>query len=170
MAKFVDVAGPTVFMGNNIPSHDETHDLAESIGKQLDQFRDYVESVRDSKQADAAVVELLQAFMAQYPGLEVVTETVAVYYAIKADGSRSTPFRSYGEALEAQTAEAQWADVEDRVETVRYVRADMDSKARKHVQDNYQTVSIQGWTTFSVWEWIKDYHIGGREMFLIDNQ
>lgn len=61
--KFVDVAGPTVFLGDSIPAHDATHDLADSIGKQLDEFRNYVASVRDSEQAAAAVKELLQAFL-----------------------------------------------------------------------------------------------------------
>ena len=63
MAKFVDIAGPTVLLGRTIPAHDETFDLAESIGKQLDEFRAYIAEVRDAGQADAAVAELLTAFL-----------------------------------------------------------------------------------------------------------
>lgn len=167
--KFVDVAGPTVFMGDSIPAHDETHDLAEVIGTKLDEFRDYVESVRDADQADDAVVELLQAFLKVYVGRERVTETVAVYYAVKADGSRSVPFRTYSEAATA-AEDSEWVDVEDRIETIRYNRHDMDYKARKYVQGNYESTSIGSWTDFSVWEWIKENYTGGREAFLIDNQ
>lgn len=60
---FVTVATSTVFLGNTIPAHDETFDLAESIGTQLDAFREYVASVRDAQQADAAVTELLTALL-----------------------------------------------------------------------------------------------------------
>jgi hypothetical protein len=51
-------------IGSFIPAHDETFDLAESIGNQLDEFREYVASVRDAEQADNAVTELLVAFKA----------------------------------------------------------------------------------------------------------
>jgi len=62
MSKFVSVAATAVLAGSFIPAHDETFDLAESIGKQLDAFREYVASVRDAQQADDAVAELLAAF------------------------------------------------------------------------------------------------------------
>lgn len=64
MGKFEQIATASVFMGIYIPSHDETHDLAESIGKQLDEFRAYVIEVRDEDQADAAVKELLTNLLA----------------------------------------------------------------------------------------------------------
>jgi hypothetical protein len=67
MTTFQEVAGPTVFVGRTIPSHDETHDLAESIGKQLDAFRAYITTARSAEQADAAVRELLEAFLAAVP-------------------------------------------------------------------------------------------------------
>lgn len=60
---FAAVATATVFLGNTIPAHDETFDLAESIGSQLDAFREYVAEARDAQQADAAVTELLTAFL-----------------------------------------------------------------------------------------------------------
>jgi hypothetical protein len=66
--KFADVAGPTVLMADYIPSHDETHDLADEIGAKLDEFRDYVASVRDEDQAADAVRELLEAFLREAPG------------------------------------------------------------------------------------------------------
>lgn len=62
---FVAVATSTVLGGAYIPAHDETFDLAESIGTQLDAFRAYVAEVRDAQQADAAVTELLQAFLTE---------------------------------------------------------------------------------------------------------
>jgi len=62
---FTATAVITVVMGNNIPAHDETMDLAESIGQKLDEFRSYIASVRDDAQADAAVKELLAALLAE---------------------------------------------------------------------------------------------------------
>lgn len=169
--KFVDVAGPTVFMGDNIPSHDETHDLAEVIGTKLDEFRDYVESVRDAEQADDAVVELLQAFLKVHAGRERVTETVAVYYAVKADGSRSVPFRTNGEADDARVHEqGEWDRVEEERITVRYVRQEMDRKAQKWAQDQYETTSIWAWSVFDCWQFIEEHYNGGRAKFLIDNE
>ena len=53
----------TAVMGDNIPAHDETIDLAESIGQQLDAFREYIVTVRNREHADAAVVELLTALL-----------------------------------------------------------------------------------------------------------
>lgn len=61
MSNFVPVATTTVLAGSFIPAHDETFDLAESIGTRLDAFREYVASVRDAEQADNAVAELLAA-------------------------------------------------------------------------------------------------------------
>lgn len=63
MSNFKAVATSTVFAGMAIPAHDQTFDLAESIGAQLDTFREYVASVRNEAHADAAVKELLAAFM-----------------------------------------------------------------------------------------------------------
>jgi hypothetical protein len=62
MTKFVSVAASTVLAGSFIPAHDQTFDIAESIGTQLDEFRAYVASARDADQADNAVAELLTAF------------------------------------------------------------------------------------------------------------
>lgn len=62
MGKFKAVAVSAVVMGQNIPAHDETCDIAESIGQQLDAFRAYVASVRSEEQADEAVKELIIAF------------------------------------------------------------------------------------------------------------
>ena len=59
LASFETSAALAVMLGNSIPAHDETFDLAESIGQQLDAFHAYVASVRDAGQADAAVAELL---------------------------------------------------------------------------------------------------------------
>lgn len=61
---FTATAVTTVVMGDTIPAHDETIDLAEIIGQKLDEFRKYVASVRDVEQADAAVRELLTALLA----------------------------------------------------------------------------------------------------------
>jgi hypothetical protein len=52
-----------VLIGRAIPAHDETMDLAEAIGQKLDEFRNYIESVRSAEQADEAVKELLTAFL-----------------------------------------------------------------------------------------------------------
>lgn len=68
LRKFAEVSGPTVFMADYIPSHDETHDLADEIGAKLDEFRAYVASVRDEDQAADAVRELLEAFLLEAPG------------------------------------------------------------------------------------------------------
>lgn len=61
---FAAVGTATVLAGAYIPAHDETFDLAESIGEQLDEFRAHIAKERDAKQADAAVTELLKAFLA----------------------------------------------------------------------------------------------------------
>lgn len=53
----------TAVIGASIPAHDETIDLAESIGNQLDAFHKYVASVRSTEQADEAVKELLTALL-----------------------------------------------------------------------------------------------------------
>jgi hypothetical protein len=65
MSTFKETADRTVLMGDYIPSHDETHDLAESIGGQLDAFQTYVANVRDDEQAEGAVAELLTALLKQ---------------------------------------------------------------------------------------------------------
>lgn len=62
-AQFAAVGTATVLGGDYIPAHDQTFDLAESIGTQLDAFRAYVTEVRDAEQADNAVEELLAAFL-----------------------------------------------------------------------------------------------------------
>lgn len=62
---FTATAVTTVIMGDNIPAHDETLDLAESIGQKLDEFQHYIASVRDDAQASAAVKELLTALLAE---------------------------------------------------------------------------------------------------------
>lgn len=62
---FTATAVTTVIMGDNIPAHDETLDLAEAIGQKLDEFHHYITSVRDEDQADAAVKELLTALLAE---------------------------------------------------------------------------------------------------------
>lgn len=51
----------TVFVGNYIPAHDETFDLAEEIGDRLEKFRTYIEGVRDAEQAQNALEELAEA-------------------------------------------------------------------------------------------------------------
>lgn len=62
---FTATAVTTVITGDYIPAHDETMDLAESIGQKLDAFREYVTSVRDAEQAGHAVKELLTALLAE---------------------------------------------------------------------------------------------------------
>lgn len=61
MTEFKATAVSTVLAGRFIPAHDETFDIAESIGGQLEAFREYVARVRDESQADNAVAELLTA-------------------------------------------------------------------------------------------------------------
>lgn len=65
MTTFKETAARTTLMGDYIPSHDETHDLAESIGAQLDTFQAYVAEIRDPEQAEGAVSELLTALLRQ---------------------------------------------------------------------------------------------------------
>lgn len=65
----------TAVMGDNIPAHDETMDLAEIIGQKLDEFREYIVTVRDREQADAAVVELLTALLEEAKVGTTNTET-----------------------------------------------------------------------------------------------
>lgn len=60
---FATVATATVLGGDFIPAHDQTFDIAEAIGRHLDEFRKYVAEVRDPEQADNAVTELLTAFL-----------------------------------------------------------------------------------------------------------
>lgn len=62
---YTSAAVMTVYTGRTIPAHDETLDLAESIGQKLDEFRSYVASVRDPEQARLAVLELLAAFVSE---------------------------------------------------------------------------------------------------------
>lgn len=56
-------ATTAVTMGDYIPMHDQTFDLAEGIAEQLQEFRQYVASVRTEEQADLAVTELLTALL-----------------------------------------------------------------------------------------------------------
>lgn len=65
MSKLKETATATVFVGATIPAHDETIDLAESIGAQLDAFQAYVTSVRDEEQGEMATAELLAALLKQ---------------------------------------------------------------------------------------------------------
>ena len=62
-ANYVSVGLTQVFVGAFIPMHDTTNDLAEEIGQKVEDFHAYVTSVRDSEQADAAVIELLTAMV-----------------------------------------------------------------------------------------------------------
>lgn len=64
--QFKTVATGTVFTGSFIPAHDETFDLAESIGTQLEAFQAYVASVRSDEQAKNAVKELLISLLAAH--------------------------------------------------------------------------------------------------------
>lgn len=59
------VSVTTALVGNFIPAHDETMDLAESIGQKLDAFQTYIASVRDEEQAEMATAELLTALLRQ---------------------------------------------------------------------------------------------------------
>jgi hypothetical protein len=63
-SRYTAEAVTRVVLGNTIPAHDETMDLAEAIGQKLDEFRAYVASVRSEEQADSAVKELLTALLA----------------------------------------------------------------------------------------------------------
>jgi hypothetical protein len=65
----------TAVLGDNIPAHDETLDLAEVIGQKLDEFREYIVTVRNREQADAAVVELLTALLEEAKVGTTNTET-----------------------------------------------------------------------------------------------
>lgn len=60
---FTTVATATVLGGDFIPAHDQTFDIAEAIGRHLEEFRKYVAKVREPEQADNAVTELLTAFL-----------------------------------------------------------------------------------------------------------
>lgn len=62
---FTATAVTTVVMGDFIPAHDETLDLAEAIGQKLDEFHHYVARVRNEEQASDAVKELLTALLAE---------------------------------------------------------------------------------------------------------
>lgn len=66
VANLKQVAISTVLGGRTIPAHDETFDLAESIGAQLDAFREYVAGARSPEQADEAVRELLETLLAEH--------------------------------------------------------------------------------------------------------
>jgi hypothetical protein len=72
LSAFLDSA---VFMGNSIPSHDETHDLAGEIAQKAAAFHDYVASVRSPEQADAALVELAEAFLAAAKAVKTEVST-----------------------------------------------------------------------------------------------
>jgi len=66
---FTATAVTTVIMGDSIPAHDETMDLAESIGQKLDEFHAYVAKVRGDAQANDAVKELLTALLEEVTDL-----------------------------------------------------------------------------------------------------
>lgn len=70
VGKLDAVATTTAFVGRTIPAHDETLDLASTIGKSLDEFRAYIASVRSESQADAAVTELLTALLEAHQNTE----------------------------------------------------------------------------------------------------
>lgn len=78
---FIQRATATVFSGSYIPSHDETHELAEQIAGLVGQFHAYVMSVRDGDQADNAVAELLGALVSdRVPSkLELVDRAIRAY-------------------------------------------------------------------------------------------
>ena len=97
MTTFKEIAARTTLMGDYIPSHDETHDLAGSIGAQLDAFQAYVASVRDEEQAEGAVAELLTALLAQVQQPE---HTFRVFH--EWSGERAYEGPSYIKAASAQ--------------------------------------------------------------------
>lgn len=55
------VATHAVFVGGNLPAHDEVFDLAERVGVTLGEIHSYIQRVRSTDQADKAVRELLDA-------------------------------------------------------------------------------------------------------------
>lgn len=65
MTNFKQTAARTVLMGDYIPMHDETFDIAEKVATQLEAFQAYVAEVRDAEQAEGAVAELLSALLKQ---------------------------------------------------------------------------------------------------------
>jgi hypothetical protein len=50
-----------VFLGNSLPAHDQVFDAAEALARTLSDLHAYVASVRDTEQADAALVEMGKA-------------------------------------------------------------------------------------------------------------
>jgi hypothetical protein len=123
-------------------------------------------AVLEPKDYESAVEPAIRV---KLPDFGDVTETVGVYYLVKSDGTRSVPFSAYSEADDARVHEqGVWDDVEPLQFTVRYNRHDMDFKAKKWVQEQGNTT--QHWSTFDVWEFIKEHYSGGRSKFLIDNE
>jgi hypothetical protein len=55
------VLSNVVGLGDFIPAHDETFDLAEEIAQKLQAFLAYVTEARDAEQAEGALAELGQA-------------------------------------------------------------------------------------------------------------
>jgi hypothetical protein len=97
MSTFKETAARTTLMGDYIPSHDETHDLAESIGAQLDAFQAYVAEVRDPDQAEGAVAELLAELLKQVQQPE---HTFRVFHEYS--GERAYEGSSYTKAAGTQ--------------------------------------------------------------------
>jgi len=62
MAKeFEQRANTAVFIGDFLPAHDATFDIAEQVAEALGRLHRYITEVRDEEQATNAVNELLDA-------------------------------------------------------------------------------------------------------------
>jgi len=66
-SSMVSPATIAVTEGNYLPAHDEVFDAAKTIGETLDQLHKYITAVRDEKQADQAVIELLTFLLHDEP-------------------------------------------------------------------------------------------------------
>lgn len=104
MTAFVQAATSTVLMGRNIPAHDETFDLAQAIGEKLNEFHEYIASVRDGEQADAAVTELLSNLLKAHD-TSAVTGTADHKFRVAHEYANKPVYEgtSYIEASIAQT-------------------------------------------------------------------
>ena len=70
-SSMISPATLAVIEGNYLPAHDEVFDTAKAIGQTLDQLHRYITRVRDEKQADRAIIELLTFLLHDEPAKKV---------------------------------------------------------------------------------------------------
>jgi hypothetical protein len=111
---YASIANGQVFMGTFIPDDDMTRTIAEQIGESVNDFRDYIASVRNTEQAEKAVAELLGALIEG-----VSASQKAIRTAISADELARELGITRAELLERANDEFDWVSLHDGADAAR---------------------------------------------------